>query len=48
MSEQGASMCDQDLDRMATRLRQRFQSAKERLRQLAEDEGLLPLTTDEC
>jgi RNA polymerase sigma-70 factor (ECF subfamily) len=48
MSEQGESTCEQDLDRMATRLRQRFQSAKARLRQLAEDEGLLPLTPDEC
>jgi len=39
---------DDELDKLAARLRQRFQAAKERLRKLAEAEGLLPANDDEA
>jgi RNA polymerase sigma-70 factor (ECF subfamily) len=48
MAEGEGPASDQDLDKVAARLRQRFQTAKDRLRKLAEDEGLLPSAEDEA
>lgn len=47
MAEPGASSSDDELDKAAARLRQRFQTAKKKLRKLAEDEGLLEGRGDE-
>lgn len=41
MSEQDAPPGENEIDTIAARLRQRFQAAKDRLRRLAEEEGLL-------
>lgn len=43
MEECEASASEAELDKVAARMRQRFQQAKERLRELAEAEGLLPV-----
>lgn len=48
MSEGEAPPSAEDLERVAARLRQRFQQAKARLRALAEAEGLLPAGDDEA
>lgn len=45
MAQPGEAPSDDDIDLISARMRQRFQQAKERLRQLARAEGLLP--TDE-
>lgn len=42
MAEPGAALTDDALETAATRLRQQFQRAKDRLKRLAEAEGLLP------
>jgi RNA polymerase sigma-70 factor (ECF subfamily) len=47
MSEQGDALSAEELDKLAVRLRQQFQRAKERLRGMAEAEGLLPPAEDE-
>jgi RNA polymerase sigma-70 factor (ECF subfamily) len=48
MAEPDAAPRDDELDMAAARLRQRFQSAKERLRELAKAEGLLPERDEEA
>lgn len=48
MAEPDAAPRDDELDTAAARLRQRFQSAKDRLRQLAKAEGLLPERDEEA
>lgn len=48
MAEPGVAPRDDELDTASARLRQRFQSAKDRLKQLAEAEGLLPGRDDEA
>jgi RNA polymerase sigma-70 factor (ECF subfamily) len=47
MTDYETEQSEDDLDRIAARMRQRFQSAKERLRQMAQAEGLLPAVEDE-
>jgi RNA polymerase sigma-70 factor (ECF subfamily) len=47
MADQEDGSQHDDLDKLAARMRQRFQTAKDRLRQLAEAEGLLPTAEEE-
>lgn len=48
MAEPGAAPGDDELDTASASMRQRFQRAKDRLRRLAEAEGLLPPRDDEA
>lgn len=45
MSAAGESASEEDLEKSSTKLRQRFQTAKKKLRALAEQEGLLATAT---
>jgi hypothetical protein len=47
MAEPGVVLADAALDTEAARLRTQFKRAKERLRALAEAEGLLPPSPDD-
>ena len=47
MVQPGEAPGEEELERIAARMRQRFQQAKERLRQLARAEGLLPTAEEE-